>query len=315
MSLGLAVDERRVYATRSYQLIAPPETVEQPGLLVVLDRETLRPVPELPQLPGHRRGVAVGHDPRPVAVNRVTGKIYVANRGQQSFSLSVIDGATLAVRKTIALGIGPVDVAVNPRTNRIYVSNLSQHLIHVVDGAADELLEPIPIGPGALGLAVDETTNTLYVALCNRSAPPFVNGLGAVVDDGVQRQILPVVPIDPLGIDSQDVAVDPVGDRIYVVNQGNVGAGPASLTVFHRPSRARLATVPLPSAARSLALNADAGEVYVTADSGVVHVVDTVSLTRTGSIPTGKGPWSIAAVPAPPARSSSATGWTARWCA
>lgn len=297
MVLGLAVDERRVYATRSYQLLAPPETVTQPGLLVVLDRQTLQPVPELPQLPGHRRGVAVGHDPRAVAVNPATGKIYVANRGKDSYSLSVIDGASLAVRKTIALGQGPVDVAINSRTNRVYVGNVFQRLIHVIDGATDEPLAPIPIGPGPLGMAVDETTNTLYVALCNRSFPPFVNGLGAVIDDGAHREILPVVPIDPLGIDSQDVAVDPEGDRIYVANQGNVGAGPASVSVFHRPSRTLLATVPLTSAARNLALNADAGEVYVTCDAGVVHVVDTVSLTRSRSIPVGPLPWAVAAAP------------------
>jgi hypothetical protein len=54
----------------------------------------------------------------------------------------------------------------------------------------------------------------------------LVNGLGVVIDDPVKRQILPIVPIEPIGIDSVDVAVDPERDRIYVLNQGNVGSGP-----------------------------------------------------------------------------------------
>ena len=211
--LGLALDAQRVYAARFMEQEMAP-TSSQPGVLVVLDRQTLQPMFELPQFGGLPRGVPVGFEPYSVAVNPITRKIFVANRGTKSYSLTVIDGNTMKVQKTIPLGQVPRHVAVNTKTNRVYVSNVYQQLIHVIDGATLQQLEPIRIGPGPQGLAVDETTNTLYVALANHASPPFVNGLGVVIDDPAKRQILTIVPIQPIGIDSVDVAVDPAHDRV-----------------------------------------------------------------------------------------------------
>jgi YVTN family beta-propeller protein len=207
----------------------------------------------------------------------------------------VIDRNTLEVKRTIALGQGPTHVAVNTKTNRVYVSNLTQRLIHVIDGATDEVIEPIMIGPGPHGLAVDETTNTLYVALVNRSFQPFVNGLGIVIDNPQHREILPIVPIGPIGIDTQDVTVDPAHDRIYVANLGNIRVGPPSVTVIHRPTLSELATVPLSGPARQITLNSDAREVYVTTDRGDVQVINTSTLTVDRIIPTTPAPWAIEA--------------------
>ena len=82
----------------------------------------------------------------------------------------------------------------------------------------------------------------LYVTVANRYAEPFANGVFAVIDDVDSREILPFVPIGAIGIDSQDVVVNPVMDRILCCNQGNIGAGPPSVTVLHRPSRSIVAT-------------------------------------------------------------------------
>src|ERR1700722_10885869 len=55
--------------------------------------------------------LAAGTNPRSVAVNPVTNKIYVAN--QNSASVTVIDGASNTER-TVAAGTNPYAVAVNP---------------------------------------------------------------------------------------------------------------------------------------------------------------------------------------------------------
>jgi hypothetical protein len=55
-----------------------------------------------------------------------------------------------------------------------------------------------------------------------------------VIEEPGQREILPLVPINPVGIDSVDVTVDPEHDRVYVANQGNVGSGPPSVSVIDR---------------------------------------------------------------------------------
>jgi DNA-binding beta-propeller fold protein YncE len=265
--LGVACDRDRIYATRYDELIKSPHSSASVGTLLVIDRATFQVTHQ----------VQVGHKPRSVAVNPVTGRIYVVNGGNESYSVTVIDGGSLTPLVTIPLGQGPTHVAVNSRTNRIYVSNFGQGRIHVIDGDTHQVLSPILIGPGPQGLTVDESTNTVYVALSHRTAP-LVNGLGTIIDDGVQRQMLPIVPIEKVGIESLDVAVDAEADRLYVANQGNVSVGPPSVTVLQRSSRTVLATVPLTSPARSVAVNSDARDVYVGTDGGV-HVINASTLT------------------------------------
>ncbi len=64
--------------------------------------------------------VSVGSTPYAAAVNPVTNKIYVANRG--SNNVTVIDGATNTT-STVSVGMQPQAVAVNAVTNKIYVAN------------------------------------------------------------------------------------------------------------------------------------------------------------------------------------------------
>ena len=69
-----------------------------------------------------------------MAVNPVTNKIYVANRG--SDNVTVIDGATNGTT-TVAAGTSPLAVAVNPVTNKIYVANQGSDNVTVIDGATN----------------------------------------------------------------------------------------------------------------------------------------------------------------------------------
>ena len=84
-----------------------------------------------PQHLRHRRRQQYGRrhskgreDPRDVAVNPNTNRIYVANYGNND--VSVIEGASNTVVASIAVGNYPEGVVVNPSTNRIYVTNFDQ---------------------------------------------------------------------------------------------------------------------------------------------------------------------------------------------
>src|ERR1019366_8635844 len=78
-----------------------------------------------------------GSQPNAFAVNPVTNKIYVANKGIGlsgiGCSLTVIDGAT-NTPTTIASGILPLALAVNPVTNKIYVANNGDTTVTIIDG-------------------------------------------------------------------------------------------------------------------------------------------------------------------------------------
>jgi len=262
VTMGVAVDDQRVYATRYVQ--HPPETAnsEPDGTLVVVDRLTMAEL--------HR--TTVGHRPRQLAVDPVNGRIYVANWGQRGYSVSVVDGATLDVLATIPLGPTPGPLAVNPATNRVYVTSWNQGVVHVIDGESLQLLAPIPLGGhGPLGIDVDAERNQLYVTIVNRSFRPFRNGLVRITDHAGPSlpEIEPFVPLNPLLAQSQDVAIDPEHDRVYVGNLGG-GGEPPSINVLHRASLDVLAKVNVPGSLRAVAVNPDARELYAASDRGTV---------------------------------------------
>jgi YVTN family beta-propeller protein len=75
--------------------------------------------------------VAVGDEPRGLAVNPMTGRAYVANH--RSGTVSVIDGD--AVVATVPVGPYPRSVAVNPLTGLVYVVNAGDGTLSVIEDA------------------------------------------------------------------------------------------------------------------------------------------------------------------------------------
>jgi YVTN family beta-propeller protein len=290
VSMGVAVDDRFVYATHYLQPDGnPAPPAPDPGQLVVMNRSTLQVVARVP----------VGHSPRSVAVNPVTGKIYVVNWGVQSYSVTVVNRDTWDVAATIPVGQAPIDVAVNTNLNRAYVSVPYQEKIKVIDGATNAMLAPIEIGRGPQGLAVDHTTNTLWVARNHRSSQPVVIGLSSVTDRPTGYQIHPLIDLSPEGNQPLDVAVDPVNDRVYVANLGGGGVHP-NLAAIDRTDRTLIKTVPLTGPARSIAVNSYSDQVFV-AGEGRVDVVAGSTLKRVRRIPTAANGfnWAVAAEQGP----------------
>ncbi|HEX6682404.1 MAG TPA: FG-GAP-like repeat-containing protein [Candidatus Limnocylindrales bacterium] len=262
-AVAVAHDARRVYVTWSYHPIGNPHGKPYKGELIVLDRARLQVIKRIP----------VGQEPRSVAVNPITNKIYVVNYGPESYNVSVIDGASLTVKATIATGQAPIDVAVNTRTNRVYVSVPYQQKLAVIDGATDTMLPPITVGNGPTELTVDEATSTIQVALSHWSSEPFVNGLGTVYDTGTTTVVYPPVPI-PDRTQPWAIAVDE--NRIYV---GNLGGGTVhpTITVFDKATRTIVTDMKVPGPVRSLGIDRQAGLLLASTERGV-FTIDTQSL-------------------------------------
>ena len=99
--------------------------------------------------------VPTGANPRSVAVNPVTNKIYVVN--QTSGNVTVIDGADSSAT-TVTVGTQPIGVAINSVTNKIYVANSSSSNVTVIDGA-DNTTATVAVGTGPVAVAENSLTN------------------------------------------------------------------------------------------------------------------------------------------------------------
>jgi YVTN family beta-propeller protein len=110
-----------------------------------------------------------GEGPSDLAVNEVSNRLYVANRG--SNSVSVIDyfisnegkfkNTTIA---SIPVQKYPSSIAINPSTNRIYVANYYSNTVSVIDGSSNIVIDTIKVGSNPSSIAINPSTNRIYVA-------------------------------------------------------------------------------------------------------------------------------------------------------
>lgn len=152
--------------------------------------------------------VSVGDQPRGVAVNPSTDRVYVANN--VSNNVSVIDGTANSVLTTVPVGDGPTGVAVNPTTHWIYVPNSDSDTVSVIDGITNTVIDTIPVGdPRAV--AVDDVGNRIYVL--NSDGPASL-----WVIDGATNTVTATVPLLECDARGDDAAVtaNPVTNLIYI---------------------------------------------------------------------------------------------------
>ncbi len=273
-SLGVATDDEHVYAVHSYRTVTNPATSDRPGSLVILDKDTL----------AVQKRIEVGFGPRSVAVDPVRNRAYVTNSGQQDYSVSVIDTVTQQVIGEVEIGQIPIDVALNVGLNRVYVSNPFQQRIEVIDGATLTKLAPIKVGP-AVGIAVDESRDTVYAAMTRRPGTPdlpAVAALATVIDDGVSRpRVLAPTPLGDFSLEPVDVAVDAVGDRLFLAGVGSGTAERPSLVVVDQNSRQLVEKIQNRGPVRAVAVDAEAGLVVAVGDRGIdLYDVESRDLVR-----------------------------------
>jgi YVTN family beta-propeller protein len=281
-----------IYVTNSGSSISP-------GYVTVIDGSTDTVV----------TSISVGVYPVAVVVNPDTNKIFVTNYGYsgggQNYpgSVSVIDGATNTVVSTVPQR--PYAIAVNPATNRVYFSNY--HSVTVADGNTGATLALIPT-TSAGNIAVNPVTNKIYV-LNNQDQYPSSfdpnEGLDScTVIDGATNTILatPGTQLDPAAI-----AINPVTNMVYVVDQGNGENG--YVTVINGATNAAVGFVPTPIFPATIAVNSVTNKIYVgnfgagglgeggAASGNTVTVIDGSNTGNTANITVGNGPGPIAVNP------------------
>jgi YVTN family beta-propeller protein len=239
--------------------------------------------------------VDVGDNPAGVAVNPVSGKVYVANFGGASTvtdTVSVISGTTVV--GTIGVGDAPSQIAVNPVTNRIFVTNHGHGTnygeegssVSVINGSTDTVTPTIPLvldvsepGEGPHGIAVNPNTNKIYVAV--------IDSHQLVVIDGNDLDARPTYIAPSPDVMIWMVAVNPDLNRVYAAGYNEV-SGHNKVLALDGATNTWLTDLDVGTHPKQgMAYNPETGLLYVSNEgSDNVTVIWTCSASESPSTPT-----------------------------
>lgn len=201
------------------------------------------------------RTMPTGRGPSAVAVNSVTGAVYVANG----------DGSiTVLGRDPAHVGGTPGDLAIDESTGRVYVANRLAGTVTVLD-AAGALQSVVPSGVGAAVLDVASDDNKVYVGSGRTGSVGVVDTIGSVLD----------ALLSGPGQGFGGVRVDAGRQLAYLTNiDGN------SVEVLDLDAGDFVASIPVGQAPTGLALHTASNTLYV-ANSGIHHLSVVDCATRT----------------------------------
>lgn len=108
--------------------------------------------------------IAVGNNPRGIAVNAAGTRVYVANL--VSSDVSVLDTTSNTVVATVPVGTYPYGVAVSPDGTRVYVTNNGSDDVTVIDATSNAAVGTVTLAPGSspAGIGVNAAGTRVYVA-------------------------------------------------------------------------------------------------------------------------------------------------------
>ncbi len=166
--------------------------------------------------------IPVGEYPYAIAVNCVTNKIYVTNRGNRApngaltvdGTVTVIDGATNVTTSIDILVKGPLGIVVDSVTNKVYTVDADSfhngNYVTIINGMTNAITNTIGIGEYFANpmIAINPTTNKIYVVK---------DGDDVVVIDGATNATATIS-----GTGSGPLAVNPLTNMIYSAQGINV---------------------------------------------------------------------------------------------
>jgi YVTN family beta-propeller protein len=156
--------------------------------------------------------IPTGELPWKVAVNEVTGKIYVTGLGnrltQTGSNISIIDGNTNTLIKTIPVAPRTQvrGITASPITNRVYVCHGSTRLI-VIDGVTDTISTEITMPDYINQAVVNTSTNKVYLSAYSSDA--------VFVLDGHTNTVVANVAV---GDGPEQITVNEITNTVYVAN-------------------------------------------------------------------------------------------------
>ncbi|MDD4287410.1 MAG: FG-GAP-like repeat-containing protein, partial [Candidatus Peribacteraceae bacterium] len=105
--------------------------------------------------------IAVGRDPKMIAVTPDGTKAYVVNYGDDS--VSVISTATNTISTSIAVGDGPTSITITPDGTKAYVTNQGSNTVSVISTASSTVAATVQVGTAPYAIAITPDGTKAYV--------------------------------------------------------------------------------------------------------------------------------------------------------
>jgi YVTN family beta-propeller protein len=261
--------------------------------------------------------VKVGAAPVSIAVNSVSGRVYVANAGDGT--VSVLDGTSDAVVATIPIGSHPYSIAADSATGKVYVTHTFGDQLTILDGTTNTAVDlktgssdliaidsrnatiyllgyggavmaldgtshkitTLPVGRHAWALTLNDVTGTVYVTRIEDADLAAVSGRS------------PDASILPAGAIPCAIAVNSKGNTLFVANYGD-----GTVTVIDTTSGRATATIHVGEHPKAIAFDPSRNLVYVAnTSSGTVSVIDAENKAVVATLPAGENPYALAVAP------------------
>ncbi len=219
--------------------------------------------------------IGAGFDPRGIAVNPATHKVYVANacadQSCASGSVTVIDESTFATTSVLVptMFSSPIPIAVDTTRNKVYVvtcpnSSCFSAEVAVIDGATLSV-SFVGVGNIPTAIAVDEATNKIYVANSCSGCGGYSATLTVV--DGTTLSTTTINLQYNYYYVNAALAINPVTNKIYVTNSCGPNNGcfdsDGTVSVVDGATLA-VTTVTVGRFPNAVAVNTATNKIYVT---------------------------------------------------
>jgi DNA-binding beta-propeller fold protein YncE len=217
------------------------------------------------------RRVAVGDDPRAIAVDEQDGRVFVAN--DDDASVSVLDARSGAPLRTTRVGLGPRALAVDAPSHRVFVVSAGDGTVSVLDARSGVLrrtihLDAVPTYGSTTSRVIVPSVGSVAVAASGGRV--FVgSGHAVTVLDARSGRVLRTVVLTEA---VRHLAADPRTSHVFI-------AGDTALSLLDARHSWSLRTITAGGYPSALAVDARRGRVLV-ANMGV---------TDSNGLPTGAG--------------------------
>ncbi|MEQ8762877.1 MAG: beta-propeller fold lactonase family protein [Planctomycetota bacterium] len=134
--------------------------------------------------------LAVGQEPRSVAILPNDSKAYVTNGASGTVSVLKMTGNDYRTLSEIRVGTEPRGIAVSPNGTRVFVANHTEGTVSVIDPKTDQVIDDVEVGGFPFGIGVsndgdlEDADELVYVT--QFFAETIAGGTGEGFDDGKQ---------------------------------------------------------------------------------------------------------------------------------